>query len=392
MDHPTIQQQKEDLLERARKLFQERFSESPSIWAIAPGRINLIGEHTDYQGGFVFPAAINRYVVLAASRATGLSKVISSEFDTVIEFDSHFVQRPKDKDWGSYIQGIPWVLKDSYQIECDNLNIVCVSDLPVGAGLSSSAAIEMSSALLWLLNQNRELPAHEVAKIGQRVENEFVGMRCGIMDQTACIFGQADHALFVDTLKPESPVPVSFPHDLIPVICDTQVKHSLASSEYNTRRDETEIACHILGVEYLRDLRQDCLQQFAAKLPQDVFRRVRHVVTENSRVVEFQNALRKGQYERLGPLLRESHESLARDFKVSCFELDAMARIANESEGCLGARMMGGGFGGSCIALVRTGFVEDFKSHVEQNYFSETGIQGKVFECRIVDGARAEAI
>ncbi|MBX7134251.1 MAG: galactokinase [Fimbriimonadaceae bacterium] len=401
--------------ERVIERHERVYGVAPTHIALAPGRINLIGEHTDYQGGFVFPAAIDRYVIVATSLASGPTRLVSDHDPHAAEFDANTVNL-LDKDrlptWVAYPAGMAWAL----QGRLPNINATVGATLPVGSGLSSSAAIEMAFGTLWRLLGELEFSDAELALAGQRAENQFVGMNCGIMDQTASLFGVADHALFVDTLRPGEPEPIRLPEGLAMVVCDTRVKHALQGSEYNDRRRDSESAARKLGVEFLREANLEMLA--GGGLTEVEFKRALHIITENQRVLEFRKALpqyrwhpagnpdlqsppvsrssrsefgERGRDGRatLGELMRASHESLRDDYEVSCPELDLMAEAAWGHEACIGARMMGGGFGGACIALVQSEGVQDFIVSVGRNYLERSTIEGSFIVVKAVAGAAA---
>lgn len=438
--------------ERVIERHERVYGEAPTHIALAPGRINLIGEHTDYQGGFVFPAAIDRYVIVAAHLTTGSTRLVSDHDPHPAEFDANTVN-PLDKPslpvWAAYPAGMAWALQAG---TVPNINATVGATLPVGSGLSSSAAIEMAFGTLWRLLGALEISDPELALAGQRAENQFVGMNCGIMDQTASLFGVADHALFVDTLRPGEPEPIRLPEGLAMVVCDTRVKHALQGSEYNDRRRDSESAARKLGVEFLRKANLEMLGQ--ADLTEVEFKRAHHIITENQRVLDFKGSLpqycwhpagtpesqsppesgasnsefgergrdgcatgpyrwqpagdpesgspresgsqsaefgERGQDARatLGELMQSSHESLRDDYEVSCPELDVMAEAAWEHPACVGARMMGGGFGGACIALVQSDAVEEFINQTAKSYLQRASIEGSFLAVRAVVGASA---
>jgi galactokinase len=313
--------------------------------AHGPGRVNLIGEHTDYSEGFVFPAAIDRFVKVAAERSSDVTRLISEDKGEGVPFDVNAIDREAVKDsWTKYPAGVAWALGAK-----TNLAAGVASTLVAENGVSSSAALEMAFAVIWnevdqLGHSNKEL-----ALLCQKAENEFVGMPCGVMDQMASAMGQRDHAMFLDTRSLEieyAPIPKGI--DL--VICSTGKSRQLAGSEYRERREAVESAARKLGVKSLRDATMKMVE--SGDLSDVERRRARHVVTENKRCRDFAAALKKGKLDDLGRLMAESHESLRVDFEVSCPELDVMAEAARTAPGCLGARMTGAGFGGACVALV----------------------------------------
>jgi len=306
----------------------------------APGRVNLIGEHTDYNDGYVLPVAIEMQTIATATPAPAM------------QFTSTSNPPP---GWQSYVLGVEKQLRRR-AVPIPNLAIEFTSTLPLGAGLSSSAALEVSAALAFIAAAGFELPAMEVAKLCQQAEIETVGLACGIMDQFISLHGRANHAILLDC-RSLAWHPVPIPADITLVIADTGVKHALASSEYNTRRKECEAAAADLGVKSLRDATQD-----------GGHKRARHIISENARVLAFVEALATNNRKALGELMAASHESLRADYEVSCPELDAMVAAANQCPGLIGARMTGGGFGGSTINLVETNEAKAFASKLAKLY------------------------
>ena len=365
-------------------LFRERFGSSPTVVAVAPGRVNLIGEHTDYNDGFVFPVAIDREVWVAAMPNDGDSVLWSREMGEAPRFDVQTVEPGVPVAWAKYPAGTGWVLREGHVLP--NLKAAVASDVPMGSGVSSSAALEMAFAVLWNRLGDLGLGNSELAKRAQRAENRFVGVNCGIMDQMASAMGRADSALFLDTRSLEiryAPIP----KQLSIVLCDTGKPRALTESAYNERRLQCESAARKLGVPALRDTDLDALERAQGLDPVE-FRRARHVVTENARCESFLEALNAGDLEGVGYLMRESHQSLRDDYEVSCAELDAMAEAAWSSPGCVGARMTGAGFGGACVALVRESEVGAFQRAVLHAFAVSTGREGNAMVCRAVDGAR----
>ena len=342
--------------------FIDRFSEAPRVFK-APGRVNLIGEHTDYNDGFVFPMAIDRYTHVAiSSRHDRKLELFSEDMDETIRVDLDDNQ--KKGRWSDYVAGVAKMLEEAGH-SLSGANIYIQSDVPVGSGLSSSAAIEMSSALAFLALAKATMPLKEIALLGQRAENRFVGMNCGIMDQFISLHGEKDHALFLDCRTLEYRM-VPLPSDTVRVvICNTMVKHELGSSEYNKRRAECEKGVQLMqaddsGIKALRDVSLEQFHNVESRLPQIVRKRCRHVISENDRTLQSVEALKNNQLSRFGELMNASHDSLRDDYEVSCTELDTMVQIARGLTGVLGARMTGGGFGGCTVNLVENDQVERF--------------------------------
>jgi galactokinase len=362
--------------------FKKHFSGSPRLFK-APGRVNLIGEHTDYNDGYVFPMAIDRYTFIAIAPRSDQKLEIYSENmrDSIsIALDQNLA---KKGHWSDYVAGVAKMLQEK-AIPVSGANMFIQSDVPVGSGLSSSAAIEMSSALAFLALANRNMPKKEIALLGQSAENRFVGMNCGIMDQFISLHGEKDHALFLDCRSLEYQM-VPLPSDNVRiVICNTMVKHELGSSEYNKRRAECENGVRIMQADYtgIKALRDVTLAQFKkveSKLPEIVRKRCRHVISEDERTLESIEALKANDLIRFGHLMNASHDSLKDDYEVSCHELNTMVEIARSLPGVLGARMTGGGFGGCTVNLVQVALVEKFCADVAMLYEKSVGVEPKIY-------------
>ena len=357
----------------------------------APGRTNLIGEHTDYNDGFVLPSAIDRATYLAiAPRHDRALNIHSEHFNETIQFNLDEKNAAPQKHWSDYVRGITVLLQNS-GVLVQGADVLIRSDIPLGAGLSSSASLEVATAFALLAQANRELPKLEIAKLCRRAENEFVGAHVGIMDQFVSCFGQSNHAIFLDcrSLTHEA---VPLPMNIRLIMCNTMVKHEIASGAYNERRKNCEDAVAILkkvipNIRALRDVTPALLQQHSNLLPDLLFRRAHHVVTENARVLSARAALINNDLESLGALMQKSHASLRDDYEVSCSELDVMVNLANSFPGCIGSRMTGGGFGGCTINLVLTDQVEEFAVHIREGYQGATGIAPEIYSCAASDGA-----
>ncbi len=380
-------------LTELRQAFSRQFpahKTPPRIFRV-PGRTNIIGEHTDYNDGFVFPAAIDRATWIAIAPRTDRLLIIHSEhFNETIEFNLDESAPAPRKHWSDYVRGVAVMLQKN-GIAVKSADILIRSDVPLGAGLSSSASLEVAAAIALTAQANRELPKLEIAQLCQRAENEFVGAHVGIMDQFVSCFGKSDHAIFLDcrSLSHEA---VPLPTNIRLIVCNTMVKHEIASGAYNERRKNCEEAAAILAkvipeIRALRDVTTNQLQTHANLLPDVLYRRARHVVTENARVLAARDALINNDLETLGALMQKSHASLRDDYEVSCNELDVMAALANNFPGCVGARMTGGGFGGCTINLVRATEVEQFAIHLREGYQGGTGIAPEIYSCAAADGA-----
>jgi galactokinase len=357
----------------------------------APGRVNLIGEHTDYNEGFVMPVAIgfSTFVTISARTDRKLS-LVSENFSAEAEFDLDDPAPAPSGDWTDYPRGVAITL-ESAGYRLTGATLLIRGEVPIGAGLSSSAAIEVATCAALLNNSGFSVEPAEMAKLCQRAENEFVGMRCGIMDQFVSSCGQAGKALMLDCR--------SLDYELLPLppgarltICNTMVKHSLLGGEYNTRRAECEagvrhFAQSLPNVRSLRDVTQSDLKRYGDDLSEVIFRRCRHVITENARVIEAAKALKRDDLASFGRLMNESHRSLRDDFEVSCKELDVMVELAQQVPGVYGARMTGGGFGGCTVNLVDVENVEEFKRVVAQGYSEATGLVPDIYVSSAAEGA-----
>ena len=371
--------------------FRTRFQHRPALVVRAPGRVNLIGGHTDYNQGYVMPVAVDRASWIAAtpidSREARLRAVDLQE-DVIIPLD---VAAAADGSWADYPRGVAWALQER-GLRLSGMEAVLTSDVPVGAGLSSSAAVEVSCAYTWQELSGLQLNQRDLALACQQAENGYVGVNCGIMDQMASVMGLKDHALLLDcrTLDVK---PVPLPENLATVVADTGVRRRLAASEYNVRRAQCEQAVQILdrylpNVSALRDVNPDELADLRARLPDIIYRRARHVVTDNARVLQAAEALRQGDVETVGELMKACHISLRDDYEVSCVELDLLAEASWEVAGCYGARLTGAGFGGCIVALVAADAVPEFEAHVSSSYEATFGRQPAIYTCHSADGVK----
>ncbi|HEY6802499.1 MAG TPA: galactokinase [Pyrinomonadaceae bacterium] len=357
----------------------------------APGRVNLIGEHTDYNDGFVMPVAINFSTFVDYYPSTDRTlRFHSDNFNEEVSFDLDNPLKEARGHWSDYPIGVALMLmRAGFQLEAARL--VISSDVPIGSGLSSSAAIEVATALALTSNSTSVPDRTELAKLCRKAENEFVGARVGIMDQFVSLCGAQDSALLLDCRSLEFKL-LPLATDAQLVICNTMVKHALASGAYNERRAQCEegvrrLSTVLPGIEALRDLTSTELEQHKDVLPEVVYRRCRHIVTENERVLGAGEALVGGDTRKFGELMNASHESLRNDFEVSCEELDLMVGFAREVDGVLGARMTGGGFGGCTVNLVAPGQVEEFEAFVAGRYEEATKLKPEIYVCSAVNGA-----
>jgi galactokinase len=375
-----------------RQRFQSLYAKPARIF-LAPGRVNLIGEHTDYNDGFVMPVAIDSYTFVAvARRADKVLNAYSEHFTESVQFDLSALSGPPRGHWSDYVRGVAAVLQASGRI-LSGADLLIYSQLPLGAGLSSSASLEVSTALALMSASGVDVAPLDLAKICQQAEHGYAGARCGIMDQFIAVFGRAACALLLDCRSLEHQI-LALPGDVRIVICNSMVRHEHAAGEYNRRRADCETGVSVLqhlmpDTRALRDVSIDELQRHQNELPLKVYQRCRHVVSENGRVLEAAKVLRNLDLGRLGTLMYESHNSLRNDYEVSCRELDALVELASTFDGVYGARMTGGGFGGCTINMVRSNAVEDFRAHMTTGYKNATGITPEIYICGAAQGARA---
>ena len=370
--------------------FAEVFGGEPAAVVRAPGRVNLIGEHTDYNDGYVLPVAIDRSVLVAAAPRDDRQVVIHAlDFGESLTFSLDDIEYDQVNTWSNYQRGVAYFLEER-GIRLPGLNAVVVGDIPVGSGLSSSAAVEVSMAYTWQVLAGFKMSRVELALLCQRAENEFVGMNCGIMDQFISALGQRNHALLIDCRSLHYQ-PAPLPTGAAIIVADTMKRRGLLDSEYNTRRRECEEGVRILQrylpqVQALRDVSTDQFVEYGGQFPENVRKRCRHIIYENERVLNSVAALRAGDLAAFGRLMNESHLSLRDDYEVSCPELDIMAEAAWKVSGVYGSRMTGGGFGGCTVSLVAEEAIEDFRNQVAAAYERATGITPQIYVCRAEDG------
>jgi galactokinase len=374
--------------DRVRSAFRERFGAEPPILVRAPGRVNLIGEHTDYNDGFVLPMAIDRSVCIALRPGEGpVVRLHSLDFDEDVSIDvARFTARASG--WAEYVQGTAWAMAGA-GYELRGWDGVIAGNVPIGAGLSSSAALELATLRAFAAVGDLLWKPAVMARLGQKAENEWVGVNCGIMDQMISAAGQEGHALLIDCRSLDATA-VPLPDGVVVVILDTATRRGLVDSAYNERRGRCEEAARTFGVPALRDIDRGTLDRRAAELDGETLKRARHVVSENERTLDAARAMLLGDAARLGRLMDESHESLRDDFAVSSEALDRMVAIARRQPGCLGARMTGAGFGGCAVALVAADEATSFADAAASAYHAETGLVPALYVSRARAGASVE--
>jgi galactokinase len=373
------------------QFFHTTYGEAPEVVVRAPGRVNLIGEHTDYNDGFVLPAAIDRSIAFAGrKRADRVVRVHSLDFGAFAEFHLDDIQKDGKNPWSNYIRGVSRYLEeDGHRLL--GADMAFGGDVPREAGLSSSAAVEVGTAAFWNNLLRLELDPVYLVKLSRKAENQFVGVPCGIMDQFISALGRENHALFLDCRD------LSFRHvplrdDVKIVVCNSSVKRALAQSEYEVRLNQcrqavAQIASTGLAVKSLRGVAPADLEAARSVLSEILFRRARHVVTENHRVLEAVKVLESANLERFGELMNASHESLRDDYEVSSRELDVLVELAWKQPGVLGARMTGAGFGGCTVNLVRQEAAEAFAEAVRRGYQNALGLKAEIYICKASQGA-----
>ena len=371
--------------------FAYRFGRVPTV-SRAPGRVNLIGEHTDYNDGFVMPAALEFATLTAASqRPDRRLRVYSMIMDETREFDLDSPPQGPTGDWSDYIVGVALMLERSGRTLV-GADLIVWSDIPIGAGLSSSAALEVSCAHALLTESGLPFDPIEIAQLCQRAENDFVGMRCGVMDQYISCCGVAGNALLIDCRSLESRN-VAIAPNLRLLIADSRVRHQHAGGEYNLRREACEEGVKLLSrylgpIQALRDVTPKQLEAKRRKLPELIYRRCRHIVTENARVLEAERALEAGDLVACGRAMNASHISMRDDFEITCPEVDMLAGLAQTVKGVYGSRMTGGGFGGCTISLIEASAVDKASQILIDGYRIGMGRDVDIYVCAPSDGAR----
>ncbi len=380
-----------DLSDHVAAEFQKHYRRPPRWIVAAPGRVNVIGEHTDYNDGFVLPMAIERYAIMAADAggSPGNMSIYDTHFKESAAIDVSAPVTKGQPKWSNYIRGVLAGFQHR-GVKIPPLDVAFMSTVPLGGGLSSSAALEVCTATLMEAATGKPIDPVEKALLAQQAEHEFAGVPCGIMDQFISALGREGHLLLLDcrTRKTEL-VPMSDPSVELLVV-NTNVKNELGSGEYAKRRAECEEAARILGVKSLRDATADQLERAKGELSEVVYRRARHVIGEIERTVHAAEGIRQSNWPAVGQLMYASHYALRDDYEVSCKELDAVVEIAEDigyKGGVYGCRMTGGGFGGCCVALVKAGAVKAITEKISTDYKAGTGIEAAIFASRPAAGA-----
>ena len=389
-----------DLRQRVFEVFHQRFGEDPEFFARAPGRVNLLGEHVDYNEGFVLPAAINWDTLVAFRRSRSLHSTLlaldlgeETSFDCQTVLDRQDITGAELSVWARYPAGVMWSM-NSAGLDTPGMEAVFASDVPRGAGLSSSASVEMAFGVAWEKLGSWTVAPIQLAQIGLKAENQYVGVHCGIMDQFASACGVKDRLLYLDCRSLEWRT-VYLPEKAFIVIADTSVRRSLTGSGYNERHAACEEAVRILqdylpGIRALRDVRVNEFRRYAGHLPVIVAKRAQHIVEEIARTEQAVELLEKNDAVGFGALMNVCHTSLRDLYEVSCPELNTMAALAQSLPGCYGARLTGAGFGGCTVNLVAGEAVETFSRDLSAGYTQETGLKPEIYVCRAADGAGVE--
>jgi galactokinase len=367
--------------------FARAFKGQPNLIVRAPGRVNLIGEHTDYNDGFVLPMAIDYDIRIAARvRPDRTVRLYSADLDKHDTFSLDDVRRVSDKPtWADYVRGVADVLQqEGYTLR--GMDAAISGNVPRAAGLSSSAAMELAAITAFRRLSALALDPVRAALLGQRAENEFVGMRCGIMDQFISSLGKTDHALLIDCRSLDYEL-VPMPAGARVVVTDSAIRRGLVDSAYNERRAQCEEGARLMGVKALRDVSVEMFETHQSKLPAVTARRCKHVVTEDQRTLDSVEALMRDDLAAFGKLMNASHASMRDDFEITTPDIDTLVEIQQNASGCLGARMTGGGFGGCTVALVQDDAVPAVVEAIQAQYPARTGKTPQVYVCRATDGA-----
>lgn len=384
----------QEVLQQARTAFREQFGHLPEVYGVAPGRVEVLGNHTDYNGGFVMSASLDRVTVVAIGQSTSrMCHVFSLQKGAAVSFSLDSLQRESGDRWADYVKGVVQeLLKAGAPLPPFQATIA--SDVPIGAGVSSSASLEVATAIALVEWMGFPIERWELARLCRRAENEFVGMPCGILDQFSAVFGQRDSILFLDTrTEAHEAIPLP-PQQFGLILIHSMAQHTLVSGDYATRFRECMQAAAWFRerlakpVEQLRDVSWEDFERWESQMPEPLRQRARHVISENERVLRGREALHRGDVRTLGEMMFASHESSRLYYENSTPELDLLVSLGKE-HGAIGARLTGAGWGGATIHLVEEAQMERFAQHVAEAYTRETGIEPKVYRCHIADGAKA---
>jgi len=377
------------LIENAVAAYARQYGSAPTTAALAPGRVEIMGNHTDYNGGFVLPAALDKATAMVGA-ATGNDtiKIYAADFRREATFSASNLQRDPHNSWASYVLGVVDQLQQ-IGVKIGGFQVVIHSDVPGGAGLSSSAALEVATAFFLKQLFPFDLGPMEIARLCQKAENEFVGVPCGILDQFSSVFGIQDGLMFLDCLTLEHSAVKMGRDDIALVICDSNVKHAHAGGDYTTRRAECMAAAAHFGKQLLREVTWEEFLAHEDELPENQRKRAKHVLTEDKRVLLMRDAAKAGDTARMGLLLAEGHISCRDLFENTSPEIDLLVALASQIPGCIGAKMTGGGWGGCTINLVYADAVPEFCQALAASYKERTGNLASVYACRAAQGARA---
>lgn len=374
-------------INKLKKIFKQRYDDTGLKKGVfsAPGRVNLIGEHTDYNDGFVLPMAIDKKITMVAQLRPD-KKVVAYDinFEPEVSFSLDDLKKAEENTWINYLMGVAGeIQKRGHKLQ--GMNIVMEGNVPLSSGLSSSAALEVVTGITFENLNSLEIDPVEMAVLCQSAENNFVGVNCGIMDQYISRLGKRGQALMIDCRSNQYQLIPFENEDYRIVICNTNVQRELVDSAYNQRRDECNQAVEFFAekldhnIKALRDVSIEEFEKYALELPEVVARRAKHVITENNRVLESVEALRKDDFQMFGDLMVASHKSLKEDYEVTSKELDLLVELALKQKGCLGSRMTGAGFGGCTVSLVKKDGIAEFKENISESYFKETGIETDIY-------------
>lgn len=380
------------IVDRSVQAYQDHFGGKPAFAAVAPGRVELMGNHTDYNGGYVLPAALDKATAVVGSPATdGKIRLYALDLDASAEFDAAQIVKDPANSWADYVLGVVDQLHKA-GVEVGGFSAAIHSDVPTGAGLSSSAALEVSTAYFLRQFSPYNLEMMEIARLCQRAENQYVGVNSGILDQFSSIFGQQDSLLFLDCMTLEHDTVKMGREDLSIVICDSKVKHALTGGDYNTRRAECMAAAAHFGKSLLREVDWNEFVARESELPLEQAKRARHILMENQRVLDMRVAVAKADVDAISRLMAEAHASNRDLFENSTDEQDYLVEAAVAIDGCVGAKLTGGGWGGCTVNVVVEAAVDEFAAKLAAGYKAKFGLDASIYPCRASQGARVVSI